>query len=283
MLCACPLRQMTEMSPEKENKSTAPLKALVKDEVEASDDGTISTASSYSPSSSSDSVEGMPVEPHPALTGAICAFDPSMPLANFSPGPAPMPEAVMRSIQAELLDVGGTGVSILSVSHRSPEFGAVYHDAVAALRRVLKLPATHEILFAHGGGHGQFAAVPLNLCPAGKECTADYILNGTWSRRAADEAAKFVTVRTAAESDDTRLPPRDEWDLDARASYRYICSNETVGGTEFWELPVFEDGVCTHPTVPLKFHSATQPLNSNPDPLTLNDHPVCPASPSCVA
>ena len=263
MLCACPLLlQRTEMSPEKANKSTAPPKALVKDEEEASDDGIISTvcvetASPYSPSSTSDSVDGMAVEPHPALTGAICPFDPSMPLANFSPGPAPMPDAVMRSIQAELLDVGGTGVSILSVSHRSPEFGAVYHDAVAALRRVLKLPATHEILFAHGGGHGQFAAVPLNLCPAGKECTADYILNGTWSRRAADEAAKFVTVRTAAESDDTRLPPRDEWDLDARASYRYICSNETVGGTEFWELPVFEDGVCAPtlqcaPEVPLR-------------------------------
>ena len=53
---------------------------------------------------------------------------------------------------------------------------------------------------------------------------------------------KYVTVRTAAESDDTRLPPRDEWELDARASYRYICSNETVGGTEFWELPAFDDG-----------------------------------------
>ena len=105
------------MSPEKESKSTAPPKALVKDEEEASDDGTISTvcvetASPYSPSSASDSVDGMAVEPHPALTGAICAFDPSMPLANFSPGPAPMPDAVMRSIQAELLDLGGTGVSI---------------------------------------------------------------------------------------------------------------------------------------------------------------------------
>lgn len=210
----------------------------------ASDVDTVSTVcvETPSPPSTSDSVEGVAVEPHPALTGATRPFDSSMPLANFSPGPAPMPDAVMRCIQAELFDVGGTGMSILSMSHRSPEFSAVYHDTVSALRRVLELPATHELLFAHGGGHGQFAAVPLNLCPAGKECTADYILNGTWSRRAAEEAAKYVTVRTAAESDDTRLPPRDEWDLDARASYRYICSNETVGGTEFWELPSFDDG-----------------------------------------
>ena len=156
----------------------------------ASDDDPISTVCVETAKSTSGSVEGVAVEPHPALTGATCPFDPSVPLANFSPGPAPMPDAVMRSIQAELLDVGGTGVSILSMSHRSPEFGVVYHDTVAALRRVLELPATHELLFVHGGGHGQFAAVPLNLGPAGTACTADYILNGTWSRRAEDEAAK---------------------------------------------------------------------------------------------
>ena len=113
MLCACPLlRQMTEMSPEKENKSTSPPKALVKDEEEASDDGTISTvcvetASPYSPSSTSDSVDGMAVEPHPALTGAIRPFDPSIPLANFSPGPAPMPDAVMRSMAPPLPALDG--------------------------------------------------------------------------------------------------------------------------------------------------------------------------------
>lgn len=152
--------------------------------------------------------------------------------------------AVMREVQAEILDYGGMGVGIMSLSHRSPEFGVVFDDAIAALRRVLEIPATHEVLFAHGGGHGQFAAVPLNLCEAGKEgSTADYIVGGTWAKRAAAEAAKYTTVRIAAESDGAGLPPRDEWDLDPSASYRYICSNETVNGLEYRSLPTFDDGV----------------------------------------
>jgi len=106
------------------------------------------------------------------------------------------------------------------------------------------VPETHAILFMHGGGHGQFAAVPLNLAGAGKEgCSADYIVNGTWGRRAAEEARKYVTVRLAAESDGSRLPPQSEWDLDPNASYRYICSNETVNGLEFHSMPAFDDGV----------------------------------------
>ena len=207
-----------------------------------SDDDTVSTVCVETPSPP-DSDDGVGIEPHPALKGSIRPFNPSLPLANFSPGPAPMPAAVMRQVQAELLDAGGTGLSVMEMSHRSPEFGAVFADTVAVLRRVMELPSSHELLFAHGGGHGQMAAVPLNLCAAGKQCTADYVVNGTWSRRAADEAAKYVTVRHAATSDGTRLPPRDEWDLDPHASYRYICSNETVAGAEFWEMPAFDDDV----------------------------------------
>ena len=159
-------------------------------------------------------------------------------------GPAPLPAAVIREVQDEILDYGGLGVGIMSLSHRSPEFGVVFDDAIAALRRVLEIPATHEVLFAHGGGHGQFAAVPLNLCEAGKEgSTADYIVGGTWAKRAAAEAAKYTTVRIAAESAGDRLPPREEWALDPTASYRYICSNETVNGLEYHALPTFDDGV----------------------------------------
>lgn len=183
------------------------------------------------------------MQEQPALTGAIRAHDPSKPLANFSPGPAPLPPAVMDEIHEELLDFQGTGTSVMSMSHRSPEFGAIFEETSNALRRVLLLPDTHTILFTHGGGHGQFAAVPLNLCPEGKACRADYFIHGTWGRRAANEASKYVTVRLAAESDGTKLPPRSSWDLDPGASYRYICSNETVDGNEFHTLPSFDDDV----------------------------------------
>ena len=78
----------------------------------------------------------------------------------------------MREIQAEMLNYRGTGMSVMCMSHRSPEFGVVLQETLATARRVLEVPATHEILFTHGGGHGQFAAVPLNLCGGGKDCVA---------------------------------------------------------------------------------------------------------------
>ena len=180
---------------------------------------------------------------HPVLSGSLKAFDTSQPLHNFSPGPAPLPTSVMHEIQAELLDFNGTGISVMCMSHRSPEFGAVFTEAQECLRRVLEVPSSHEILFTHGGGHGQFAAVPLNLCGAGKDCRADYIVSGTWSRRAALEAEKYATVRVCAEGDGTRMPPRSTWSLDAGASYRYLCSNETVDGVECHSLPSFDDDV----------------------------------------
>lgn len=184
-----------------------------------------------------------PPDPHPVLAGSLRTCDPGKPLVNFSPGPAPLPPAVMREIQEEMLDFRGTGLSVMCMSHRSPEFGFVLEETLATARRVLEVPSTHEILFTQGGGHGQFAAVPLNLCGAGTDCVADYILTGSWSRRAAAEASKYVTVRTVAESDGTRLPDPSEWTLDARASYRYLCSNETVEGVEFQTFPSFADGV----------------------------------------
>jgi len=132
----------------------------------------------------------------------------------------------------------------MCLSHRSPEFAAIFSNTVAVLKRVLRVPNTHEVIFTHGGGHGQFAAVPLNLCAAGKEARADYIITGVWSQRAAAEASRYVTVRTAAETDSHgQLPSQSKWDLDPNASYRYICSNETIEGTEFHSLPSFDDNV----------------------------------------
>lgn len=179
----------------------------------------------------------------PALSGAVRACDPTKPLSNFSPGPAPLPEPVLGEIQAELLDWNGCGTSVMCLSHRSPEFGMIYHDTVSRVQRVLNVPESHQVLFTHGGGHGQFAAVPLNMCPDGKECRADYITTGTWSQRAAAEASKYVTVNIAANSDGTRLPKKGEMKLDPGASYRYLCSNETVSGIEYHSLPDFGDAV----------------------------------------
>jgi len=177
------------------------------------------------------------------LRGSMQAYDPDEPLLNFSPGPGALPPSVLKEMQAEMLNFRGTGLSIMCMSHRSPEFGAVFDETMATLRSLMRLPESHALLFAHGGGHGQFAAVPLNLCAAGKQCRADYIVTGRWSQKAATEASKYVTVNYATKCPDSRLPPRRSWKLDSGASYRYLCSNETVEGLEFHEMPAFDDGV----------------------------------------
>ena len=151
-----------------------------------------------------------------ALDGAISAFDTSKPVANFSPGPAPMPTSVMDEIQKEMLDYRGTSISVLSMSHRSPEFGAIIDDCRSVLRRVLRLPESHEILFTHGGGHGQFAAVPLNMCPGGPNgSSADYFVHGSWGRRAAaEERRRIAHASEWLESEPPKLPSliQDAWE-----------------------------------------------------------------------
>jgi len=178
----------------------------------------------------------------PYVPGTVRAADPSRELLNFGPGPAPMPAEVLHSVQAELLDYEGTGLSVLSMSHRAPEFSAILADSEAVLRRVLQLPPEFELLFMHGGGHGQFAAVPLNLCVS-SECSADYIITGSWSKRAATEAAKYAKVNVVVEGTGDCLPPLSDWKLEATSRYVYICSNETVNGLEFHSLPECPPGV----------------------------------------
>ena len=121
-----------------------------------------------------------------------------------------MPAAVLETIHSELLDYRGTGLSVLSMSHRSPEFGEILDGCRAALRRVLRVPPSFEILLTHGGGHGQFTAVPLNLCAA-PDRPADYVVTGSWSQAAADEAAPFARVAVAARGTADGLPPREAW------------------------------------------------------------------------
>ena len=189
--------------------------------------GTSGRLSSSSGSETSEASEETTVQQmeHVALAGPIRACNASKPLLNFSPGPAPLPATVLEEIQAELLNWRGTGSSVLCMSHRSPEFGVIYAETVASIKALLRVPSTHEVIFTHGGGHGQFAAVPLNLAAEGAK--VDYLVSGTWSKRAAAEASKWCSVREICPQGDaasTGLPPRDEWVLDPEASYR--CVNQ---------------------------------------------------------
>ena len=174
---------------------------------------------------------------HPALVGSLSAANPSVKLINFSPGPTSLPKDVEAEIAARFKKPGLTS---LALSHRSPEFIDILERTKASVRRVMDIPDDFEVLFTHGGGHGQFVAVPLNLCKSSSDIVT-YIVNGTWTERARDEAQRYCTVQEIDGRDQkggyTTFPELVEEDIDPASNYLYLCSNETVNGIENHRLP----------------------------------------------
>mgnify|MGYP006133867201 FL=1 len=165
---------------------------------------------------------------------------------NFCAGPAMLPQAVMKKAQKEFLDWQDLGVSVMEISHRSKEFLALTAKCEASLRRLMNISDEFEVLFMHGGGRGQFSAVPLNLHQEGK--AAVYCENGVWSKSATDEANKFtqatsIDVRNDANGEFSIKQVAD-WVLPEDASYIHYCPNETVDGLEIFDVP-------SHPTAPI--------------------------------
>lgn len=155
---------------------------------------------------------------------------------NFSAGPAVLPQAVLEQARDEMLDWHGVGMSVMELSHRSPEFAQIISEAEADLRELLQVPSNYKILFLQGGAHSQFTMVPFNLL-RGKE-KADYLDTGVWAKKAIDEAARFCQVNVVASASDrnyTYVPRQSTWRLDPQAAYVHYTSNETIGGVEvFW-------------------------------------------------
>ncbi len=158
---------------------------------------------------------------------------------NFSAGPAALPLEVLEQARAELTDWGGSGMSVMEVSHRGKAFTALAEQAEARLRALLAIPSGYRVLFMQGGAVGQFAAVPLNLAPRG--AVADYLNTGIWSARAIEEAGRLgLEVNLAADeaaSKYTTVPRQDALRLTARAAYVHYTPNETIGGVEFPYVP----------------------------------------------
>ncbi len=163
---------------------------------------------------------------------------------NFNPGPAALPLPVLEQAQAEMLDFRGTGMSVMEISHRSKEFEALIQEAEADLRDLLGIPENYKVLFLQGGATLQFAMVPMNLRPAG--ASTDYLVTGSWGKKAFKEAKKLGATRLAASTETSnfdRLPTADELDLDPQAAYLHFTSNETIQGIEFFVEPTPPDGV----------------------------------------
>ena len=161
---------------------------------------------------------------------------------NFNPGPAAIPLEVLEQAQAEMLDFKGTGMSVMEVSHRSKEFEGVIQTAEADLRELLGIPSNYKVIFLQGGASLQFAMLPMNLRAAG--ASADYIVTGSWGKTAFKEAQKLGTARLAASTEKEGFKSLPEkLDLDPKAAYLHITSNETIHGVEFFTEPTPPDNV----------------------------------------
>jgi phosphoserine aminotransferase len=157
---------------------------------------------------------------------------------NFSPGPATLPEPVLRQAAEEMLDWRGSGMSVMEMSHRGKEFIGIHAEAEALLRELLGIPSNYKVLFMQGGAIGENAIVPMNLI--GRTGRADYVITGDWSKKSAKEAGTYGTVNIAASGEAgkfTAIPARSQWKLDPGAAYVHICSNETIGGVQYHWTP----------------------------------------------
>ncbi|MBR2343855.1 MAG: 3-phosphoserine/phosphohydroxythreonine transaminase [Clostridia bacterium] len=159
---------------------------------------------------------------------------------NFSAGPSMLPMEVLERAQAELLCYGESGMSVMEMSHRTPEFEAIIKGAEDALRRLMNIPENYKVLFLQGGASTQFAAVPLNLLSEHK--CADYIVSGQFSKKAASEAKKYGDIAIAASSGGANpvfstIPETKRSDFRPDADYVHICFNNTIYGTKFNYIP----------------------------------------------
>ena len=157
---------------------------------------------------------------------------------NFSAGPAALPDAVLERVREDIPDWNGTGMSVMEISHRSKEFMAIAEKAEQDFRDLLGISDDYSVIFAQGGATMQFAMVPLNLAEQGD--TADYLLTGTWSKKAIRDAEDLCHVNVAADASSenfTHIPAEDTWQRSDNAAYLHYTPNETIAGVEFHFIP----------------------------------------------
>ena len=156
---------------------------------------------------------------------------------NFSAGPAVLPESVLQEAADEMLDYRGTGMSVMEMSHRSKAYQQIIDEAEADLRTLMGIPDNYKVLFMQGGASQQFAMIPMNLM---KNKVADYIITGQWAKKAWQEAKMYGQANAVASSADktfSYIPDCTDLPISENADYVYICENNTIYGTKYWQLP----------------------------------------------
>ncbi len=156
---------------------------------------------------------------------------------NFSAGPAVLPESVLQEAADEMLDYRGTGMSVMEMSHRSKAYQQIIDEAEADLRTLMGIPDNYKVLFMQGGASQQFAMIPMNLM---ENKVADYIITGQWAKKAYQEAKMYGQANAVASSADktfSYIPDCTDLPISENADYVYICENNTIYGTKYWQLP----------------------------------------------
>lgn len=159
---------------------------------------------------------------------------------NFSAGPSALPTEVLELAGKEILNYGGSGMSVMEMSHRSKAFMEIFESTKSKLRDALSVPDSHEVLFLQGGASLQFSMVPMNLMSEFGKGRADYAVTGNFAEIAMKEAKRYGSINVAASSEDknhTYIPSQAQLKLDPEADYFYYCSNNTVCGTEWKYIP----------------------------------------------
>lgn len=168
---------------------------------------------------------------------------------NFSAGPACLPLTVLQQAAAEMADWQGCGMGVMEMSHRGPQFKSIIEAAERDLRTLLAVPDEFAILFMQGGGLAENAIVPMNLARRGR---IDAVVTGSWSAKSAQEAGKYAEVHLAVTTQAggyTEVPDPSSWSLRQGIDYVHLCSNETIDGVEFHELPDLRRLGCDAPLV----------------------------------
>ena len=148
-----------------------------------------------------------------------------------------LPLPVLRKAAAEMLCYGKSGMSVMEMSHRSPDYQEIIDAAEASLRKLMNIPDNYKVLFLQGGASQQFAMIPMNLM---KNRVADYIITGQWAKKAWQEGSIYGQANAIASSADktfSYIPDCSDLPVSENADYVYICENNTIYGTKFWQLP----------------------------------------------
>lgn len=154
---------------------------------------------------------------------------------NFSAGPSTLPLELLKEAQAELCDYRGLGYSIMEISHRTKIFEEVHFGAMQKAKELYGLGEEYEVLFLQGGASLQFAMIPMNLTMGG---VCEYANTGVWTKKAIKEAQILgLDVRIVASSEEEKFSYIPKVEFSNRGDYAYICSNNTIYGTQYKEYP----------------------------------------------